>query len=376
LLPQTRTLREARDDLAEDGLDIQIFATMDFSLAAIGRQQRSGAWVVRALLDATATFDGQKVLGWTGGTVHFGLQGLVGQSGVGLVEDLQTFDNIDTAGFGGVSEAWVQQVLFDNRLRLKAGRIEVNSEFAGVDEGAVQQAVRSRRTFLHSSMGYSPTIVRMPSYPRQSLGGLVNADLADWLDVAVGYFDATLQPSPVSSLDDPSEDLPFATGFLIGEVDFGWVTGPDQKAGRMSLGGWGLFGPDACAEPPCASRRSGGPYAVASQTVWRRSGSSQGVALFAQYGWAPRDASSIRHHGGAGVVWTGLGHARPDDMVGAGASWIGLADDLSGETAIEAFYRGQVHRYGWLQPDLQYIVSPGGKRPDGMVISLRIALDL
>ncbi len=373
--PPSARLRDARDALSADGLDLQAFVTADSSIVARGRVP-SGTWFSRALIDATMTLDGASMLGWSGGTIHLGLQGLVGQRGDVVLGDVQTFDNIDARSFGALSEAWVEQTLLGGRLRLKAGRIEANAEFATVDQTAVPMRVRARRTLLHSSPGFSPTIVRMPSYPVQSWGALAEGRPSDNTRVAVGVFDATHFPSILSSHERRSTHAPFSTTMVIGEAEAGWLAGPRDRSGRVSVGGWVLWGPQACDEEICASERSAGVYAVAAQTLWRAPDSERGVRAFAQYGWAPPSASSIVHHGGAGVVLNGVGVTDGIDRLGAGASWVGLRDDLRGETALELFYRAPVQTFVWLQPDVQYLVDPGGDEADAMIVTLRMGVDL
>ena len=370
----TNALREARDRLADDGLDGQLFLTLDETVAPLGRGQ-VGDWVVRGLVDATVTFDADKVLGWRGGLVHVGFQGLVGQSGAQLLGDVQTYDNIDNEPFAATRGAWVQQTLLAGALRIKAGRIEANNEFAAIDENAVTVDVRSRRAFLQSSMGFSPTIARMPSYPLQSLGLVVEARPTSTTRLTLGGFDATHRPSLLSSLPRTSNDPVFSTTSVLAETEQGWRIGPSRASGQIAVGGWLLAGQDACAEPPCSRGHAIGAYAVVSQALWRVRGTDRGVGLFAQYGWAPSYANAIRHHGALGLVWTGIG-ARRGDMLGAAASWVGIGRPLRSETAIEVFYRVRVDRHVWAQPDVQYVVDPGGRDPDGLALTLRLAFDL
>lgn len=370
----TRSLRDARDRLAEDGLDLQMFLTLDETVAPFGASQ-TGEWVVRGLVDATVTLDGDKVLGWTGGVVHLGLQGLVGQDGTDLLGEVQTFDNIDAPSFAAASEAWVQQSVLGDRLRFKVGRIEANSEFATIEDTSVAVAVRTRRTFVHSSMGFSPTIARMPSYPLQSLGLVVTGRPTRTTRLAAGAFDATHYPSLLSSLPRRSDDPVLATTILLAEADQGWQIGPTRLEGRVVGGGWLLLGAQACAEPPCAQRHGAGAYATASQSLWRIGETDRGVGVFGQYGWAPAAVNPIRHHGALGAVWTGIGRRR-GDIVGLAGSWVGIGRPLRSETALELFYRFRVDRYVWAQPDVQYVIDPGGRDPDGLALTLRIAVDL
>jgi porin len=101
------------------------------------------------------------------------------------------------------------------------------------------------------------------------------------------------------------------------------------------------------------------------------------------------DASSyVSTYLGGGVTHDGFFAARPDDKIGLAFAYAGISDKAraasaldgvpleSGELAFELTYAAQITPALALQPDLQYIIHPGGDSSlgDALAIGLRISL--
>jgi porin len=114
--------------------------------------------------------------------------------------------------------------------------------------------------------------------------------------------------------------------------------------------------------------KSYGFYSFWQQLLWKEDPGNekctQGIGMFAEYGWAPEDRSEVEQYVGGGLRWQGAIPTRDDDVLGLGAFNVYFTEkaDYSrhSETAVELFYKAQVT--GWLaiQPDMQYITNPGG----------------
>ena len=105
--------------------------------------------------------DGEKGFGGKGTSGFLRLKHHLNHFGEDEAGPAQGFSNIDAPSRTTLYEAWMEQRLFSDRLRVKAGKIDANSEFA---------AVPTAGDFLNSSMGFSPTIVGFPSYPLPKAG--------------------------------------------------------------------------------------------------------------------------------------------------------------------------------------------------------------
>ena len=115
------------------------------------------------------------------------------------------------------------------------------------------------------------------------------------------------------------------------------------------------------------------------------SGVGPGIDGFLQLGSTSDRLSPVDRHAGAGLVWTGYVRGREADQFGFMATWVrfGGAARAAGtftesyELACELFYRLHLTPWLQLQPDLQYIVNPGGAGlSDAFVGTLRLELAL
>ena len=101
---------------------------------------------------------------------------------------------------------------------------------------------------------------------------------------------------------------------------------------------------------------------------------------------ADEASSYVSTYVGAGVTRDGLFSARPDDKLGLALAYAKISDHAraasaldglplsSGEWAIELTYAAQITPALALQPDLQYIIHPGGDSSlgDALAVGLRI----
>jgi porin len=126
--------------------------------------------------------------------------------------------------------------------------------------------------------------------------------------------------------------------------------------------------------------------------LWRLPGDDpkKGVAAFARVAFSPGDRNLMNFYADGGVNFYGLLPQRPDDAFGLGAAYSHMAPSLVAFDRDAGFYAGltlPIHSYelaleltykavilpGWtVQPDLQYIVHPGGGEADPANLSTRI----
>lgn len=363
-------------------VDVEGQVTFDASQVLVS-SETAGASVLRALFVAQITVDGERAVGWRGLTFHTDLQALAGESLTDVVGDAQVLDNIDGPAFIGLGELWFEQVAFDEVLRVKVGRMEANDEFAAVALQNNTVPVRAREVFVHSSMGFSPTVLNFGSYPQQALGAMIDLRPSRHLRLATGLFDGSLRPPLLSSYPQSPSRRAFSNLFAIGELGADWA--PGDYAGHFAVGGWSLAGDHVpCQRSSCGpdgDPATGGVYAVASQVLWRGHRGRRDrrrVITFAQYGWAPPRNSPISQHVGGGVGMREPVRGRTGDLVGVGASWVRVAADAGpgDETVLEAFYKAKVSPVAALQPDLQFAINPGGHGPETLVLTLRVLVDL
>ncbi len=350
--------------------------TLDLSSVFHGGLRRRG--VQRSFVDLGVRVDLERGVGWDGATLYADYQVLTGANGSDDVGDIQGYSSIDGRDLAQLSELWLEQRLFDGRLRIKVGKVDANTEFAFAENAA---------GFLGSSMGMSPTIL-LPTYPDPATSLNVFVAPCEGAYVGVGVYDGaayrgvhTGSRGPATFFDDLAEL------FTVGEVGVRWGEG---YAGRLGVGGWyqdGAFDVADAAGAVRHQRGTAGVYLVLDQAVWRVSDAAddeRGLDAFLMWGWTEPEVAEIEHHVGGGLAWLGPLAARAQDELGLGVSWVGAGDALDPEIrrdhelAIETYYAAAAS--GWLvvQPDLQWIVSPLGASAarDAWVGSLRFTTTL
>jgi porin len=361
----------ARQKLEDLGLAIEMLYTTDASYALSGGADPHGT-ALRGLLDVTFSFDTEPALGLPGGSLHAGVQWINGTDGSLRFGTEQAFSNIDAEHRFQLSRVWYEQFIEATKSRLRIGKIDGNSLFAYVDGGG---------QFIHSSMGFSPTIYLMPTYPDAAFGAAIVQALGRGFELRAGVFDGALargvrtgQSGPQTVFHSP-HDL-----FFIGEVNCSWGA---SAPGRAGIGAWMH---DGTLERFGGGAEDGtnGTYALIEQRLWNSSARETSVIDgFVQLGYADPDVSPIDTHFGMGVQWTdaftsnqdrlGLGFTRAGLSSAAGAGF--TADH---ETAVELFYGFELAPWVRAKPDLQYVIHPGGDAAltDAWIATFRVTFSL
>ncbi len=348
------------------------------------------------------SLDTRKAFGWKGGTLFVSALQLHGR---GLSADC--LDNIDTVS--GIEadrttrlwELWYQQSFAGGKADVKAGQVGIDQEFI-VSQGA--------SLYLNAMMGWpvlpaSDLYAGGPAFPLSSPAVRLRYQPDDSLTMLAGVFDDN---PPGGAFDDDSQlrdseasgtRFNMTTGALcIAEIQYAInPPAPGGKstglAGTYKLGAWydsGKF-PDqrftasglSLADPQGNGiarmvNNNYSIYAVADQAIWRQEGGSRMVAIFGRLMGAPGDCNLIDWSLNAGVNVTGLLPGRDNDVCGIGYGWAhisGAAADLDRDTSfysgapypvrgaesfIEVTYQCQIAPWWTIQPDLQYIINPGG----------------
>lgn len=359
----------AREALEARGVTVEVWWANDASWAIDGGADE-GDTAVRGLLDVVLALQTGPAFGLEGGTLFGDVQWITGVDASRRFGVLQAISNIDADRRLQLARLWYEQEFAATGTRVRVGKIDANSAFAYVDEGA---------EFLNGSMGFSPTILPMPSYPDAAAGAFVVQELFEHAELRLGAFDGSIAYGVRTGLHGPSTwfESPRATTWL-GELDLAWDTG------RLGLGGWWLDGElgrfDGGVEDG-----TGGTYLTLDQTLWRAAGDEERtLGGFVQLGTADGDVSPFAEHLGAGLVWHGAATRTRLDHLGLGVTRVGLSDAVGAgfsaddETAIELFWGFEPWPWMRVKPDLQLVLNPGGDATvdDLLVASVRVTLAL
>lgn len=326
-------------------------------------------------LDVTLEIDGEQALGWQGATFFvYGLYNNGTRFTETLVGDLNTVSNIETGvAAARLYEAWIDQRLWHDRVSLRAGLYDLNSEFDAIDPAAL---------FINSAHGigtdFGQTGENGPSiFPVTSLALRVEAQVSDsWLVRA-----AVLDGVP----GDPAH--PKRTAIKLGKDDGALVVGEINYAQdhfRAGLGAWGYTARFTDTLTGTERRGNQGIYGFVSGQVYAEpEDDEQGLSLFTRLGRARGKFNDVGTYFGAGGTYRGLLPARPEDEWGIAVAWAETSSPFrqatgsqQREAGVEMTYRAPIHGRITVQPDIQYIFNPGAD-PDlknALVLGIRFEL--
>ncbi len=337
------------------------------------------------LLQFGAELDFEKLIGWKGGsfcTTWLWIYG--GNPTTSLTGALFPASGIEAPNSFRALDLWVQQKLFDDVLTLRGGMFNADRDFT-VSQGA--------QLFLNSAFGwpilYDGSLGGPPSYPFAAPGLYAAIEPGGgWTFRAAAMQGVVWPPS-----ENPTNfywRIDRDNGLLfLGEAQYAWANAPlpgSVQLGTMLENGYQDY-----------VSRGGEPwggsyvYGIVDQMLWREPGTGtdaqQGLACFGRLfvsGTPDRDPLGVLFN--SGFTWGGLVPGREDDTAGLAFVWARLTSTESAELAganrgnefmIEATYEAQLTPWFELQPDLQFIMQPGGSTalPGALVLGLSATID-
>jgi porin len=335
---------------------------------------KSGA-AYASTFDAHLTVDLQKLVGLPHGTFYTDLEYHFGDNPSTLLTgDVQVFDKHSAPPFLQILEIWYQQELFAGKLRIKAGKVDANTEFSVIDNGL---------EFINSPTQVTPTFFVFPTFPDPMPAVNLFFTPGKLFYTSFAVYDANRGDRFLDFYGDPALIQPSDRGqLLISESGLRWDQGPlTRKDGNLKIGLWkhtGVF----TKWRGGVRKGADGFYLILDQTLWRPADSSagRGVRLFAELAAAEASVSPVWLHYGGGIAWTGPWAARPADIGGLSVQNARLSSMIrlpySYELNFEAFYKLQLKPWLDVKPDLQYIVHPSGIFENALVATLLLSFDV
>ena len=349
-----------RTDLADKGVSVAGFFIGEWSNALSGSAGKVNTG--RFLLDVNTTFDFEKLFELKGGSFFLDFQYADTGSGFSVPTAFQPISNIDINGsVTQISQVWYQQWLVQDKLRLKVGKIDANTEFGFL--GALSG-------FINLSAAITPTIPLLPSYPNTAFG--MNAFVYPSKETYFGFgaYDGSLAEGVQTGSLGPASMWDGNGVFMIGEA--GYVVddlGPCSGA-RIALGAWWTTS-DLATFAGGEQSGAGGIYGIAEARVWRPEGVGaasscrRGLWIAGQFGAADSSVTASPTQFGAGASLVGTFSGRDLDGAGVYVSWVDLADDAglgdgANETMVECYYDVAVSPWFHVKPDMQFVFDPSG----------------
>ena len=351
------------------------------------------------------TFDMHKLVGWEGATIDVNAVDRIGNTirpEVGSVYDPVEIYGGQTLTFYNFT---LEQKLCNDKASIKVGRLSPGDDFAesplygyyvnnGID-GQIRAVVDD---------------TRFATYPFASWGGRLRIDPSSEFNIQTGVFQVSdhyvdRYHNGINYDIDASDGIQVVQQFgwtpEFNKEPVGTTSATDAKTmvgtpveqglpGHYFVGGWWSDSDYPQFGTAVRTRISYGFYGHADQMVYReRPGSDCGLTLFGTVVYAPQpNIAILPFQLSGGALYLGLIPDRPKDMTIFGFIHGQFSSDYAGavvtpfggsptnETDLELGYRIQVADFAYAQPDVQYIVSPGGTGniPNAFILGAQFGL--
>lgn len=346
---------------------------------------KSGA-TYEGLLRLSLQLDLAQLLCWKGATVY---GSLIYPHGEGLTDqytgDFNRLSSIDAYDSVRLFELWFQQKFLADVFSVRIGQMSADQEF---------YQSTTANLFINSCFGTFPTMsfdTNLPIYPVGGLGIRIDCRPSKSLTFRAALFDSNPGAQDVNNKHGVAFHLNPPSGMIL-IAESVYQVNPTKAnrgiVGTYTIGGYydsRQFAGDFVHPVHAAN---GGLYAIIDQIVYRaqpyidEKSAKQGLSVFTSCCAGPTDRNLVSLYVDFGCNYLGLLPGRENDVAGVAVSYTRLSDEVvqngrpihSGhETVIEASYKVQLNDHLYVQPDVQYILYPGGfgAHPNTFVSGLR-----
>ena len=390
----------ARTALEQKGVEVGISYIGETLSVLSGGLRRGTSYEGR--LDVAINIDLEKLIGWTGAKLHaraFQIHNANGLNAADYVGSIADPSNIDALRTTRLFTAWFQQD-FGQTASIRIGQLAADDEFL---------VSNTAGGLINGTFGWATVMAANlpsggPAYPLATPGVRVQVNPLPNVSLLAAVFSG--DPAGKNCNDNPQVCNKYGTtfsfsggAFWIAEAQYQVNQEKDAKgpAAAYKIGVWyhtgtfadQHFGIDATGaivtlaatpEGTLDHRGNWGLYGVIDQMVWR--GGERSASVFLRGGFSPSDRNLVSWYVDGGIGFKGLIPGRADDTLTLGVAHSRISKDVAaldqdtlllngapypirnGETVFELSYVAQLAPWWTVQPDLQYIVRPGGNVPD------------
>lgn len=280
-----------------------------------------------------------------------------------LIGDFQIVSNIDGGGnHTYLFECWYKQQI--GNVKLTLGLQDMNAEFANSDNASY---------YINSSFGIPSTIpenVPSPIFPITAIGLSVNWDINEnfsWKNIIYSgeIYDFDYNEYNIKWNLNPNDGILAVTEFNYSS---------NQKYNCTYKIGSYYYN-----KPKKTGAYNYGFYFMGDQNIGQWAENKR-LDLFVQTAVNPTKSSYHKYYIGGGVNFYGLGDKRGENCLGLGVAHAGFKNmPFKHETVIEAFYKTNFLNHFYVQPDIQYIISPVGREftsKNALAIILRCGIEI
>jgi len=405
-----------RDYLDKHGIELSTTYTSDIAGNPVGGKI-PGGFTYADNFTFACLVETEKLFGWHGG--YFRMNTLQ-RDGLSLSQkNIGNFYRVQQLADGHTFkwyELSYQQDFFKDRWSLKFGRLGINNDF----DVSPLYWLYMNHAIDSTTRGFAID-GKLPTYPNAVWGSRLKINLTSTTALRLGIYQMT-----TPSLNGLNWDFyPSNGALLIGQYswspEFCKPTSLHKKNSSSSLkrtddstslksfgkpvdiaklkgleghywvGGYYSSWEYRQLNTPTNAPNSYGLYYHADQTVYRPNPLNDvGLVLWSSYVLCPQENISIvTFQANAGAIYTGLIPGRMDDSLIFGSSYGDFSSSLAGtplarsqggtptyELIYELGYRMNFTKFFYIQPDIQWIINPGGTGhiPSALVIGAQTGI--
>ena len=371
--------RGYRDRLIERG----ITPTARYYTTILGNPaggERKGVRYV-GLLNAFLNFDLEKLLN-IGGT-RFVIAGSWASGQSLSREDIGNLFNVSSIFAGNalrLYQMFLRTDLLESRLNFALGRMAIGDKFA-------TSSVLYNYVSLTFNENPVSLLINIPGFlnnPESSWGAWIRGKPIEELYVMAGVYNSN---PDVARGRTNGVDFSLRDGaILIGEMGYlhNQHNDSNKMPGKYKLGAYydtAVY--EKVGDDEDTEDGNYGFYLIAEQMVYRESpGSDEGLTPWAAVTYAPSgDINPFPLFLSGGLVYKGLFRSRQSDNTALAVAYGRVSDDIRGkdfEILFEATHIINITEWLFFQPDIQYIIHPGGSGdiPNALVIGFQLGVDI
>jgi porin len=393
----------ARSELADQGIKPQVlFITDPFVNASGGRRQGFSEY---DLLAIDLLIDIDKVLGWPGGEFHVGFANNSGtslsQKYVGNNFPVQLADVASPDP--RLTYLSYTQSLFDDKLSVRFGRLTINSVYGEEFAGSQYFKAFTSVAFDLVPLGIFLNSPGAFGYPLTTWGARLKFEPVESFYAMVGCYNGDPE---VKEGDRHGADFTLRwPPFVIGEVGYRRNYGKDASGppGNVKLGAYFNGGDAEVFNAGPAGRHNEtvqaryGFYVLGDQAMmrWGEPAERRHLGVFAAFVSAPdQRVNQMPYFFATGLVAYGFLPSRPRDFAGFGLAYGSYSGDLRRAEEIQSFTDSAIGVQDWemtleftygctvrsgllVQPDLQFIINPGGNKaiPNALAVGVNVVFN-
>jgi porin len=390
----------ARSELADQGVKpLALFITDPFGNVTGGRRR---GFTEYDLLALDLILETDKLLGWNGGEFRIGFANSSGtslsQKYVGNNFPIRLADVADPNP--RLTYLSYTQSLFDDKLSVRFGRLTINSVYGEEFAGSQYFKAFTSVAFDLVPLGIFLNAPGAFGYPLTTWGARLKFEPVESFYAMIGCYngDPEIKEGERHGVDFTLRGPPF----VIAEVGYRRNYGKDATGlpGNLKFGAYfnggnaEIFGSGLANQTSATVQARYGFYVLGDQAImrWGDPADKRHLGAFASFVCASdQRVNQLPYFFDVGLVAYGFLPSRPREFAGFGVAYGSYSDDLRRAEEMQVLTNPAVGVQNWemtlewtygytvrpgllVQPDLQFIINPGGNKAISNALAIGVNL--